>query len=708
VPLVVLGVSLLATAAIHAIASQYVEYRDQIRVENEISKIEGAILARMSTYQELLRTTTASFETEGIRSPREFRRYVEAIEVVEAYPGIQSFGFAYWAEEADREKTLALLRRQIRPDYRVFPTGSGPWALVSIAYPITDSTRKAIGFNMWSEKQRREAMANARRERTITLSGKVYPPSDPDRLRPSFILYSPVFRPGLNDAPRLAGFLYGTFRAHRFFPTVFTQRSGLEMWVRVYDGEHIEPDGFLFSNVPDRYDQPVLATRVLQVMGHAWTIEYVPQASIVESGGGAVVRWIPLLGLVVGFLLAGLSFGQVRTNEALMRQAIELERREMHQGLLARVSAALANSHEIETTLRLVAEIVVPRFAERCEIALLDKDGREHIAARVPPPALPSGHDVCEVPIEVRDEMCGRITFVAAAGQRFDEEDVRLAEQIAARAAVAYDGAELNAAREREIEVRRAAEQRVREVNENLERLVEERTRELVAANTELEAFCYSVSHDLRGPLRSVDGFSRALLEDYGSRLDAEGHEFIDRVRRAARRMDELITALLSLSRVTRAELNVGHLDFTALAEEVARDSLRPEEGKAEFVVQPAMTAKGDPRMIRIVLDNLIANALKFSATREKPRIEIGQENGAFFVRDNGVGFNPQYKSKLFAPFERLHATNEYPGTGIGLATVQRIVARHGGTVWADGQENVGATFYFTLPSDAASGSSPL
>lgn len=226
--------------------------------------------------------------------------------------------------------------------------------------------------------------------------------------------------------------------------------------------------------------------------------------------------------------------------------------------------------------------------------------------------------------------------------------------------------------------------------------------RELSAANKELEAFSYSVSHDLRGPLRAIDGFGQALLEDYGERLDAEGQDYLARVRAAARRMGQLIDDLLKLSRITRSEIRREEVDLSGLAHAIALE-LREQDPQrqAEFAIDPAMRAHGDRELLRIALENLLGNAWKFTRDNEDARIEFSQtehEDGlAYFVRDNGVGFDMAYGDKVFGAFQRLHDEREFPGTGVGLATVQRIVHKHGGRVWTRAEAGKGATFYFTL-----------
>jgi PAS domain S-box-containing protein len=225
---------------------------------------------------------------------------------------------------------------------------------------------------------------------------------------------------------------------------------------------------------------------------------------------------------------------------------------------------------------------------------------------------------------------------------------------------------------------------------------------ELEAANKELEAFSYSVSHDLRAPLRSIDGFSQALAEDYSERLDEQAQDYLARVRAATERMGLLIDDLLNLSRVTRAEMRSEHVNLSAIAESVLEELRKAEPHRqAELAVATGIEATGDPQLLRIVLDNLLGNAWKYSSKRPRARIEFGKTEChggvAYFVRDDGVGFDPAYSGRLFGAFQRLHGASEFPGNGVGLATVQRIVHRHGGRVWAEGAEGKGATFYFTL-----------
>lgn len=257
-------------------------------------------------------------------------------------------------------------------------------------------------------------------------------------------------------------------------------------------------------------------------------------------------------------------------------------------------------------------------------------------------------------------------------------------------------------------------------VNQRLEREIEERKRaetqvqavntELLAANKELEAFSYSVSHDLRAPLRSIDGFSLALLEDYADKLDDEGKDHLQRVRSATQRMGTLIDDLLNLARVTRTEMRLEGANLDVIAQSVAAELQKVEpDRQAEFRIEEGLAALVDSHLIKIALENLLGNAWKFTSKRQSACIEFGRTNSGerytYYVRDNGAGFNKAYADRLFGAFQRLHDRTEFPGTGVGLATVQRIIHRHGGRIWAESVVDEGATFYFTLSETSHRGS---
>lgn len=253
-----------------------------------------------------------------------------------------------------------------------------------------------------------------------------------------------------------------------------------------------------------------------------------------------------------------------------------------------------------------------------------------------------------------------------------------------------------------DISDRKHAEEELDNHRRHLEELVEYRTNELTVVNKELEAFSYSVSHDLRAPLRSIDGFSLALLEDYIAVLDETAQDYLKRIRAAAQKMDQLIDALLDLSRVTRRELKSRPVNLTQIAREILADLKQNEpQREVEYKVQDGLHARGDKELLRIALINLLRNAWKYTSKTSRGQIEFGckteDDETVYFIQDNGAGFDMAYADKLFDPFQRMHPAIEFPGTGIGLATVSRIINKHGGRIWAESAPNKGATFYFTL-----------
>ncbi len=297
--------------------------------------------------------------------------------------------------------------------------------------------------------------------------------------------------------------------------------------------------------------------------------------------------------------------------------------------------------------------------------------------------SLREGRDIYEIEHRVVRKATGEIRSVHEKCQHFRDETGKIIRSVG----MVHD-----------ITERKAAEVEIKTLNNELKRHV----LDLETANRELEAFAYSVSHDLRSPLRSIEGFSLALLEDYAGKLDDTGKSYLTRVRNATMRMGHLIDDLLKLSRVSRSEMNRERVDLSAMANAIAGDFKKQNpERPAEFIIAGGLTAACDGRLVTVAMENLFANAWKFSEKTARTVIEFGvtarDDTRAFFVKDNGIGFDAFYAGKLFNPFQRLHKAEEFPGTGIGLATVKRIINRHGGRVWIESEVNKGTTVYFTL-----------
>ncbi len=301
-----------------------------------------------------------------------------------------------------------------------------------------------------------------------------------------------------------------------------------------------------------------------------------------------------------------------------------------------------------------------------------------------------SCHDVFIVPMRTDEQVIGTLTLIRHQSHHaLTIEDESFLQYVADRAAVSISNVRL---------VRT-----IQRMNAELEERVRSRTMQLSLANRELEAFAYSVSHDLRTPLRAIDGFSRILMEKYSGLLDAKGSDYLQRTRAAAQRMAELIDDLLELSRLTRTEMRQTNVDLSAIVHEFRLQVQESQPDRAvNFIVQDGLVVRGDERLLRSALENLMGNAWKFTGKHEHALIEFGMETQqgepVFLVRDNGAGFDMKYADKLFGAFQRLHSLTEFPGTGIGLAIAQRVIHRHGGSIWAEGAVDRGATFYFKFP----------
>ncbi len=334
-----------------------------------------------------------------------------------------------------------------------------------------------------------------------------------------------------------------------------------------------------------------------------------------------------------------------------------------------------------------------PTFRNEATVRCDDVTQDERYGKWGPHFGMPKGHlPVCSYlavsVVSQSGEVIGGLFYGHSSPGVFTERHERLIEGIAAQAAIAIDNARLYG--------------KLQALNADLESRVRQRTADLQAANLEMEGFTYTISHDLRGPLRAIAATSSMLMQDHGSDLDSDAFALLRRQKEAAIRMGELIDDLLKLSRLARQDLVLQETDLSSVAGSSADQITQEHGGALSIVIQEGMRAKGDAKLLRFVFDNLLGNSVKFARRGETPKIEVGLVEGSdstFFVRDNGIGFDLAYTKKIFLPFERLVRDHEYPGTGIGLANVKRIIDRHRGEIWCDSTPGVGTTFFFRLPS---------
>jgi signal transduction histidine kinase len=433
------------------------------------------------------------------------------------------------------------------------------------------------------------------------------------------------------------------------------------------------------------------------IIGAIWSLGYERKLRLLASN---TARRLEKLQAISDVGLTQLSLTEL-TREMLdrLRRVAEIEAVALFAWQGNEVETTAANGLELERGVRLAVESGSPLAESGTGNTVVKLNGAA--VSRLGIPAFGERmRSVLILPLSVD----ARVTALMIAGRlepnAFTRQDEEVLSVVADRIARAIERASLF---EAEHEARRQAEEaaaQVQALNAELEERVRQRTAELEATNRELEAFSYSVSHDLRAPLRSVDGFSVALEEDYGAVFNEEGKHYLGRIRAGVQRMGQLIDALLQLSRITRAELTIEPVDLSGLALEVARELQQENPGRRiEFRIEPGLGTQGDPRLLRAIFENMLGNAVKFTAKVAEAHIEFGfsPERAEYYIRDNGAGFDQQYAKKLFVAFQRLHGEKDFKGSGIGLATVARVIRRHHGTMSAEGVIGEGATFWFTL-----------
>jgi PAS domain S-box-containing protein len=656
-----------------------------------------------------LRAGTGLFRANRTVSAEEFRRFVAQLNLEEKYPGIQGIGFTRRISPADRAAWEASVRL-VHPDFRIWPDHPRD-EYHSIVYlePLDRRNRAAIGYDMFTEPTRQAAMARARDTGQPAASGRVTLVQEIDEDKQhGFLIYTPVYKRGttpdtLEERRReLEGFVYSPFRIGDLMEGIFGRQQHPRVHFTIYDGNPTS-ENLLFESLPAGsrpiYRPRFRETQALEFAGTKWTISYATRPEFEISSARNYSFFVLAAGVLTSLLLFFIVRSQERTSEKLARSRKEFEASEERFRMLVESTSVIAWEADAQTG---QFTYVGPAAQTIMGYPLKEWYGPTFWPDHIHPEDREWTVNYCVESSRSKRDYDFEYRMIAADGRVVWLRDIVNV--------VTLQGRSMLRGFMIDITARKTAEAEIHKLNQELERKVAERTAELVASNRELEAFCYSVSHDLRAPLRSIDGFSRLLLESSGGKLDPESEQHLGRIRAAAQQMAQIINSLLMMSRLSRSELRRETVDLSAHATEIAAELRKSHPGAATRIfVEPGLTAKGDPAMLKVVLQNLLDNAWKFTSKTADARIELGRGEAdgspVFFVRDNGAGFDMAYANKLFGAFERLHSQEDFPGTGIGLATAQRIIHRHGGKIWAQSAPAKGAVFYFTLPEADASDS---
>ena len=667
----------------------------------ETDSVADLIRQRLQYYDLVLHSGVSLFATVERPTREQWRAFYRGFDIETQFPAAVGLGFAAYVP-GNRLTTFQMTMRDAGLGYvSIRPAGARPdYGPILLLEPASAENLAATGFDMLSEARRRESMLQALDTGRTPLSSEVYLVQDGGRPVPALILSAPVYQGhallGSNGARRQAGAGW-VYIPLRLAPMVqkslepMPKRPSFRLVDVDAAGEHV-----LYAESPARALAPAFTRdKLLEAYGRHWKLEFASPPLVEVEAGLRNARASLMTGLLGSLLLFGIAL-------ALVRRGLRA------QGMAEQMAGSLERSEQ--------------RFRSAMQYsaigkALLDHEGR--IVDANPALARLLGRS--------REELVGSMldaNFVADGGGGREERvaddayrvtrrlrrsdgDIRQAQLTFASVPGAADSDFVRLVQVEDVTDRLRSEARIRALNRTLEERVALRTRELTQANRELESFAYSISHDLRAPLRSIDGFSRLLGERYSGSIDAAGQDYLARVREAARRMGDLIDAMLKLSRLGRAELNAVPLDLSRIAREVVNDLRLAEPGReVDIRIADGMQAVGDEALVRNLLENLLGNAWKFTRDREAARIDFRSAGAApagfaaFEVRDNGAGFPPEYADKLFRPFQRLHTQDEFSGHGIGLVSVKRIVERHGGGIEAEGRPGQGASFRFTLPVD--------
>jgi PAS domain S-box-containing protein len=661
----------------------------------------AALLAqRLGNYELVARGGVSLFASVARPSRRQWQDYVDGLNLRTRYPELVGLGFANYATPLQLSDLQRMMRDSGQGLFSVWPHGVRErYGAILYMDPKTRENLSTVGYDMFSEPVRHAAMEIARDTGTPRLSGQVQLLQDDGKPASALLLFLPVYRsgdhPGSIAARResMQGWVYSPFRMGGFIDATLS-KTAHRVRLRIVDVTDAAGQLIYADPAPPGGAEPAFASSsTLQAYGRRWRLEFSSEPKAAIEARMTDLRITLAVGALASLLLFCIALVLARTQLRAERLAARMT--ESYRRSELRFRSAMEYSAIGKALLDHAGHIVdanpsLARILGKPREQLLGSAFDGHFIDR--PDEVVRGRE--------RDTLARE--GVHRSTRTLLREDGSLRQVQLTYAPVPGDiGQDITRlAQVEDVTDRLRAEAQVLALNRTLEARVAARTRELTIANQELESFAYSVSHDLRAPLRAIDGFSRLLGERYGDAIQDEGREYLARVRNAAGRMGTLIESLLKMARLGRGGIKPEPLDLSRMCAEIVAELRANEPGREVMVdIEPGLQATGDPSLVRNLLQNLVGNAWKFTRDRGDARIEVGCDGGGmFFVRDNGAGFAPEYAGKLFRPFQRLHSQDQLAGDGIGLASVNRIVERHGGTIHAEGGLGAGATFRFTLP----------
>jgi PAS domain S-box-containing protein len=703
--LLVLLASLLVVALYWQTAHQREMHAAEAEFHADTDEITALLRQRLGSYELIARGGVSLFASVARPSRRQWQDYVDGLDIGERFPALVGLGFAIHVSPGQLADLQRLMRDGGEGLFSVHPHGPQEhYGAVLYLEPGTAANLAAIGYDMYSEPVRHAAMEAALVAGEPRMSGLIHLVQDSGESIPAVELFLPVYRAGdhpTNIAARrlsMQGWVYTPFRMEQFVAVALGVRQQ-RAWLRIVDvTDPVQHQLYADPRSAGQGPPAFLHSTMLERYGRRWRLDFESEPLAEVEARIVGLRTTMGVGVFASLLLFGIALALARTQARAERLAARMS--ESYRRSELRFRSAMQYSAIGKALLDREGRIVEanpalakllgksPEQLVGSTFGALFVDGQDEVTRSREAEALTDG--VYRTTRVLKHGGGGtrqaQLTFAPVPGDI--GQDIARLVQI------------------EDVTERLRAEAEVLALNRTLEARVEARTRELTRANEELESFAYSVSHDLRAPLRAIDGFSRLLTERYGDRIDPEGREYLLRVRNAAGRMGTLIESLLKMARLGRGGIKPVPLDLSRMAADIVAELRATEPARdVDIRITPGLQVEGDQSLVRSLLQNLLGNAWKFTCDCSDARIEFGvTADGEFFVRDNGAGFPQEYADKLFRPFQRLHSQEEFAGHGIGLASVKRIVERHGGTIRAKGHPGEGATFFFTLPGESEPG----